>query len=301
MRKPGVLGGLAAAALWAALGCRPLDTWSSRVEDPGLQPLAPDVLLRQQADFRLYDPHLRKEFFLYLYEDDSIRQEVITVIDHSIPEGQRRPRMVSAEEHEYAMGIFTEDWKSRGHQERLRYFNEKSKNEEWRKRSLYDQQIDFKRREVEDLQDLRDTLEADLKSRQASGAYAGGDEKFKLNDTATVQRDLTAAQRRLLLSQGQLLILEYLRAQRDAQYARHSLEMVERQIPVKDLQPMYSSLDRLVDEIRMKVQPTAWTRPGASIRVDEGVLEIAQTRDVLVGVTDYLNRLRSDFAAQRRQ
>ncbi len=298
MKKLGIL----LLAVAASAACRPVDTWSSRVEEPGLPPFAPEILLRQPADFRLYDPHVRKEFFLYLYEDDEVRQELITVIDQSTPEGERRPRMATLEEHEYAMRVFLEDWKARRQDEKLRYFNERFTHENWRKNTLYDQQLDFKAREVASLEDQRISLDADLKSRTSSGAYAQGDEKFKLNESSVIQRELTATERRLLLARGQLLILEYLRQQRDARYARHAVELVERELDVQDLMPMYSSPARLAEELKMKVQPSSWTRPDTILEpLEGGKLRVVQSRDVLLGVADYLARLRSDFSAQRRK
>src|SRR5688572_21457188 len=94
--------------LLAAAACAPADTWSSRVEEPELEPFPLEHLLRQPADFRLYDPHIRKEFFLYLYEDEEVRQEVVFVINHALPEADRRPRTATRDEADYAMAIFIE-------------------------------------------------------------------------------------------------------------------------------------------------------------------------------------------------
>jgi hypothetical protein len=304
MRKLGNLhpGIVLGAALLGAAACRPLDTWSSRVEDPGLPPFAPEVLFRKPADFRLFDPHVRKEFFLYLYEDDQVKQELITVIDHALPEKSRRPRLATHQEHDYAMTLFREDWEARRPDEKLIYFNERWLHEDWRNRTLFDQKIVFKQHEIEALDEQRITLESDLKSRESSGAYAQGDEKFHLAESAAVQRELKATERRLLLAQGELLILEHLRAMRDARYARGAIDLVEREFDVQDLMPMYSSPDRLAEELRMKVQPAAWARPGAVLKHEEGGrLRIVQSRDVLLGIADYLSRLRSEFAAQRRK
>jgi hypothetical protein len=299
MRKLGIAGLLCAALAVAA--CRPMDTWSSRVEDPGLPPFAPDVLLRQQADFRLYDPHLRKEFFLYLYEDDQVKQEVITVIDHGLPEGERRPRMASIAEHDHAMASFDQDWRLRRQDEKLRYFNEKVTHEDLRNRTLYDHQMTFKAHEIAQLDEQRIALDADLKSRTATGAYAAGDEKFKLVESSVVQRELNAAERRLALARGQYLILEYLRRMRDARYARGTADLVEREYDVRDLLAMYPAADRLAEEIKMKVLPEAWTRQGTALEADNTLLRVVQSREVQVAVSDYLGRLRTDFAAQRRK
>src|ERR1041384_3236550 len=138
MRTAGVLVLLLLGALSA---CAPGDTWSSRVEEPDtlrdnpeirdpdlifkayLAPPPPEALLRRPADFRLYDPHLRKEFFLYRYEEEGMPEEVITVINYAIPQKERRQRPATRDEAEYAMELFVADWKSHGQEVRLHYFN----------------------------------------------------------------------------------------------------------------------------------------------------------------------------------
>src|SRR5436190_20413117 len=118
MRYLGVVLGFAVAAL---AGCFPEDTWSSRVQPEEYQPPPPQHLLRQPADFRLYDPHVRKEFFLYYYEDESVRQEIVTVINYAVPEGERRPRLATRDEHDYAIAVLGQDWMARGLTDMLRY------------------------------------------------------------------------------------------------------------------------------------------------------------------------------------
>ncbi|MBV8879449.1 MAG: hypothetical protein JO332_05780, partial [Planctomycetaceae bacterium] len=135
MRYLGIVLGLAVAAL---SGCFPEDTWSSRVQEEEYQPPPPQHLLRQPPDFRLYDPHVRKEFFLYYYEDESVRQEIVTVINYAVPEGERRPRLATREEHDYAIQIFLQDWRARGLNEKIRYFNERFAQEVSRQNTLID-------------------------------------------------------------------------------------------------------------------------------------------------------------------
>ena len=286
--------------LAGAAGCAPQDTWSSRVEEEEYEPPPPEHLLRKPADFRLYDPHVRKEFFLYFYEDENVREEIVTVINYAVPEGERRPRMSTRDEHDYAIAIFMEDWRARGESEKIRYFNERTSQEISRMNTLIDEKIVYKEREVRDLEEKQLALNADVKSRQMTGTYAGGDDKFKLVEGTVAQRELARAERALLLAKGQLAILQYLRDQRNSQYARHALLLAENSLPVKDLVENYSSPERLVAEIRQKVQPDSWFRPGVRIEIREGTLEMTQSRDVILKVRDYIEQLRSSLAELKK-
>src|SRR5881392_1563674 len=154
MRYLGVVLGFAVAAL---AGCFPEDTWSSRVQPEEYQPPPPEHLLRKPADFRLYDPHVRKEFFLYFYEDETVSDEIVTVINYAVPEGERRPRMATRDEHDYAITVFMEDWRARGESEKIRYFNERVAQEVGRQNTLIDEKIVYKQREVKDLEDKKIT------------------------------------------------------------------------------------------------------------------------------------------------
>lgn len=294
------LGVVLALALPALGGCFPEDTWSSRVQPEEYQPEPPEHLLRQPADFRLYDPHVRKEFFLYNYEDETVRQEIVTVINYAVPEGERRPRLATRDEHDYAMMIFMEDWKSRGLNDKIRYFNERYSQEVSRSNTLIDEKIVYKEKEVRELEDKKLSISADIKSREMTGTYQGGDEKQKLVEMAVAQRELAKVERALLLAKSQLLILQYLRAQRDAQYARNAMILVENAQPVKDLLEAYGAPERFVAEVRQKVAPFSWDRPGVRIEVREETLEITQSRDVILQVRDFLERLRADLAARKK-
>jgi len=298
MRYLGVVLGLAVAAL---SGCFPEDTWSSRVQEEEYQPAPPQHLLRQPADFRLYDPHVRKEFFLYYYEDESVRQEIVTVINYAVPEGERRPRLATREEHDYAIAIFIEDWKARGLNEKIRYFNERVSQEISRQNTLLDEKIVYKEQEVRELDEKRVGLQADLKSREMSGgAYAGGDEKFKLAETPVVQRELQKTERALLLAKSQLLILQYLREQRNAAYARNAVTLVENTLPVKDVLEAYGTPERFIADVKQKVGPFSWERPGVRIEVRDNELEMTQTRDIVLQVRDFVDRLRAEIAARKK-
>jgi hypothetical protein len=288
-----------ALALVALAGCFPEDTWSSRVEEEEYQPDPPEHLLRQPADFKLYDPHVRKEFFLYFYQDESVSQEIVTVINYALPEPDRRPRLATREEHDYAIAIFMEDWKARNQNEKIRYFNERYSQEVARSNTLIDEKIVYKEQEIRSLEDKRISLQADIKSREMTGAYQAGDEKFKLVETSVAQRELAKTERMLLLSKGQLLILQYLRDQRNSQYARTAVLLVENTMSVKDLLEAYGAPERFIAEVK-QATPFAWERPGATIEIDGTDLVVKQTRDVILKVRDFVERLRTDMAARKK-
>jgi hypothetical protein len=296
MRHWGVVPALALVALG---GCFPEDTWSSRVEEAEYMPDPPEHLLRQPADFRLYDPHVRKEFFLYFYQDENVKEEIVTVINYALPDGERRPRLATREEHDYAIAIFMEDWKARGQTEKIRYFNERYSQEVARANTLFDEKIVYKEQEIRTLDDKRISLSADIKSREMTGTYQAGDEKFKLVEATVAQRELAKTERLLLLAKSQLLILQYLRDQRNSQYARSAVLLVEDSIKVKDVLATYGAPERFIADIKQNI-PFAWERPGVSIVVDGDYLEVQQTRDVLIKVRDYIERLRADIAARAK-
>jgi len=239
---------------------------------------------------------VRKEFFLYMYQDESVKEVVITVINKALPEREQRQRLATAEEVDYAIALFTNEWKARGEEQKLRYFNDRYGEEQRRDATLIDYQIVYKREEKLDLEQQIEALEADLKSRQETKTYASGDEKFKLADVESVQRELSKRRRRLAIAVAELAILEYKRELRDAQFARLGLVFADDSIPVADLLPNYSDPDRLADEVRLHVAPSSWLRPQAWIRVSGQTLQVHQTRDVLLQIRDYLDRVRADFS-----
>lgn len=297
MRYSGVVLALALAALG---GCFPEDTWSSRVVEAEYQPDPPEHLLRQPADFRLYDPHVRKEFFLYFYQDELVNQEIVTVINYALPDAERRPRLATREEHDYAIAVFMQDWKARGQTEKIRYFNERYSQEVARSNTLIDEKIVYKEQEVRTLDDKRIGLHADIKSREMTGTFqAGEDKNFKLVEMTVAQRELAKTERLLLLAKSQLLILQYLRDQRNAQYARNAVLLVENTMAVKDLLEAYGAPERFIAEVKQNT-PFAWERPGATIQIDGTDLVITQTRDVILKVREFVDRLRADQSARKK-
>lgn len=296
MRKLGVVLGL------SFLGaCAPENTWSSRVEDPGLPPILLEYLLRKPADFRMYDAPTRKEFSLYFYEDEQVREEVVAVIDFNSPEGLRRPRFATREEHEYGMDLFQNDWASRPDDAKLKYFNERHMVEMRRKDGLLDQQIDFKGREIKHLQEKAYDIESDLASRKDTSTFAEGDEKLKLAPTAPLEAELLRTRRKLAVAESQLYILEYKRSLRDLADARGSGVFVDAQVAVADLLPDYPQEEDFVKLVVRKVSPAAWDRPEARIGISRGSVYVVQTRDVIVQVRDFVDRLRAEARLKLRQ
>jgi hypothetical protein len=294
-----VFRGWPAAALLLLAACGLHDTWSNRVEPVELGPVPPDHVLRRPADFRLHDPHVRKEFFLFLYEDENGKYEIVTVINYALPEGVRTQRLATREEFDYAMALFEADWRARGDERKLRYFNERHREEMERRATLLDTQIVYKRAEVRDWEEQVHALESDRRSRKEHAAFASGDEKFPLPDEAGLQRRLAHARRRHAVTEAQLFLLEYYRALRDAQYARVLEVYVDTALRVDDLVPAYLPAEKLVSDIRAGVQPWAWQRPDARISFSEGELHVRQTRDVLIHVRDHLDWLRGQAEASR--
>lgn len=277
------------------ISCVPGETWKNTVEPEPYMPPPPSHLLRKPADFRITDPHLQKEFFLYMYEDESIREEVIMVINYALPEGARRPRFATRDEADYAMGLFIADWASRGEHDRIRYFNRRHDEELYRKSTQLDDQIEHKKDEKRWWETQVLNLESDLTSRKNTSTFAGGNEKFNLAPTAETERQLAHARRRQVVSEAQLAILEYKRAIRDSQYARAGAIFVDSTIGVTDLLPNYSQPERLIDDIRQHVQPFAWGYPETRMTIVEGQLVVRHTRDVVVLVRDYVDQLRAEF------
>lgn len=295
MRKLGITLGL------MALGaCAPDDTWTSRVEDPGLPPLLLEYVLRKPADFRLFDAPTRKEYALYFYEDEQVSEEIVTVIDFKTPEGARRPRFATREEHEYALDIFRTDWQARGEDARLKYFNERHLIEMRRKDGLLDQQIDFKGREIAHLDGKIQDIDADLQSRKDTSAFAGGDEKLNLAPAPALEAELARTRRKLAVAEAQLYILEYKRSLRDLADARGTGDFHEAEFNVGDLLPEDDKTEEFVKRLVMKVAPAAWDRPDARIGVSGATLTVVQTRDVVVQVRDYIDRLRTEARATLR-
>jgi len=310
--------GWLAAALLPAVSCAPSDTWSNRVEDdyPSVQehpeilqkqsilpilqqPVPPLHILRRPPDFRVHDPNVRKEFFLYLYEDEAGKFEIVTVINYALPEGVRTQRLATREEFDYGMALFEADWRARSDDRKLKYFNERHREEMQRRSTLLDSQIVFKRDEVKQWDGRVHSLESDLLSRKETGAFASGDEKLSLPDTAAVERQLAHARRRHAVTEAQLFLLEYYRALRDAQYARVLEVYVDAQLQVDDLVPQHITAEKIVQDIRKGIQPWAWQRSDASIEFSEGHLHVRQTRDVLIHVRDHLEWLRGHVAYQK--
>ncbi len=288
---------LAAAAFpaLAAASCTGGSPWESRVEEPEVLPYPPEQLLRKPPDFRIRDFDNRREFFLFFHEDQEFREEVVLLINYSLPEPEQRPRLATLDEHEYAIQLFIGQWRSRSDEEKLRYFNEIHLQELRRNATLLDQRIRFKEAARKDLYEQKVALEADLKSRKDTNTFADGSEKFSLISNQALEHEAARVERQILMAEAELMVLRHLRAQRDAEFGRQAAAIfVTTALEVDDLLPRFSNPQRLADQVRTHVQPPAWDRPLALIEIREGHLVVRQTQDVIAGVQQYLQRLREE-------
>jgi hypothetical protein len=313
MRKLGLVFALALSP--ALAGCPPGDVWTSRVEEPDeiadnphlrdqdlifslLFPLdRPEHLFRKPADFRLLDPHLKKEFLLFLYEDESVSQEVVVVINKALPEKDQAPRLATREEHDYAIALLIGDWRARGEERKIRYFNERHEQEMSRNSTTLDYQIVYKRQEIEELRSSIVDLTADLKSRSDTGTFAGGNEQFDLAPTPSVEASLARTKRRLAIAEAQLAMLVYKRDFRDSHYARVGSTYVETSIECGDVAKHYSDPGRFVADVKMRAEPAAWSRGDARISYSDGTLYVRQTRDVAIKAREAVDQLRAEWKA----
>jgi hypothetical protein len=199
------------------------------------------------------------------------------------------------------MALFIADWKSRGQEDRIQYFNRRHAEEMYRKSTQLDDQIEHKKVEKKWWDTEVFNLESDLQSRQNTGAYAGGDEKFIVGDAPCTERQLSHAKRMQVLAEAQLAILEYKRAIRDSQYARAGAVFVDSSMRVEDLLPQYGQPERLVEDVRTHVQPFSWGLSEVRLQVVGGQLVVRHTRDVVLMVRDYIEELRAEFLAKARE
>ena len=303
----------AAAAVALLSGCAipiPEDTWSSRVEEPVYVPPPPPRVLRKPADFRIYDPPSRKEYFLYVYQDEYVDETVVTVIHNNLLEKDRRERLATPDEHNHAVNLFRGLWKDEGDEVQLQYFNRKWKEEQQRVHTLLDQKIRYKKEEIRTFLEEQLALESDLASRRdTKNTFPDGDEKLKLAKTEAIERELRFKKFRINVSDAQLLILEYKRYLRDAEYGRQrdTLLFFQSEFAVIDLIPgFYEGAGQLgeaalLDAVRTRVAPDSWLHPQASMQITQaGNLVVIQRKFILKEVQPVLDRLREEKAARDR-
>jgi len=274
--------------------------WESRVEEPEILPYPPEKLLRKPPDFRLRDIDNRREFFLFFHEDQEFREEVVLVINYALPESEQRPRLATLDEHEYALRLFLNQWRSRSDEEKLHYFNEMHLQELSRNATLLDQKIRFKEAVRKELYEKKAALEADLKSRKDTNTFGDGSEKFNLISSQALEHEIARVDRQFLQAEVELMVLRHLRAERDAEYGRKAAAvLVTTALPVRDLLPRFSDPQRLADQVRTHVQPQAWNRPMAMIEVRDKHLVIRQTQDVIAQVQLYLEKIEEEMESRR--
>lgn len=211
-----LLTALLALAGALAGGCRSDRPWVSRVEEPNLPPPPPERVMRGSADFRIRDDASRKEYLLYFYQDAAVKEELVVVTPYEAEDDKRPPRLATREEHDRAMRLFAQEWKSKGDEERVRYFNDLRERAVRRSAFQLDQQIVHARKAKRHLEEEKFSLEADLKSRKDTNTFSEGSDKFSLVPTATLEREIAVKDRDMAIAATQLAILEYKRSLLDA-------------------------------------------------------------------------------------
>ena len=286
-----------AAVVLSGCSVPPLtDTWSSRVEERPWVPPPPPQILRKQADFRIYDPPSQKEYFMYSYQDDYMNETLVTVIDYTVAEVDRREVLSLPDEHLHAINLFRGMWKNEGNLVKLNYFNKRHKEEKDRYFTLIDQKIRFKMEEIRTFLEEQMDLEADFASRRdTENTFPDGDETFKLPSTAAVEREILVKKFRINVSDAQLMILQYKRLIRDTEYARKRDETLffRTEHRVADLITGYMNAATLMESVRINVAAESWVHPQASLRINEvGTLIVVQRRNLLDKIKPLLDQLR---------
>ena len=201
------------------------------VEPP---PELPERLFRKPADFRIHDVAAGKEYFFYLYEDEYVKQELVTVLDHRLPDPGAAPRPAYADEHERAMQLLMSEWHrgSDGDQvlyavkvpqahlvldvdrNKYEYFRKRVAEGEARRDTMLDEKIRFKEHALRQLRTERHDLEADLLARQDAKVF-NEPEKVRFLEQQIGRREYE-----ILVTEAQLNILKYRRYLRDQAYAK---------------------------------------------------------------------------------
>lgn len=287
-----------AALLALQAGCI-TDTWSSRVEPSPYRKPPPEHLLRKPPDFRIHDVYVHKEFFYYFYADEEMNETLVTVVDTRKPQQGAEPQLATLDEFDYALSLLAEMWYAQGRPDQFKYFNLRHREEMDRRDTLLDQRIRYKLEEIRELEEEKLFLEADLKSRQDTGAYAEGDEKLALAPSAVVDREIKVKNYLLSRARLALAILEYQRDLRDARYARKGMPVfVMEPIHVADLVPDAYGPQELIALIRSEVD-AEWEHPESLIDyASSGNLVVTQLRPVIRSVRAFLDRLRADRDAR---
>ncbi len=201
-----------AAVLVLAASCSGPSPWVNRARESDLPPPPPERVRRNPPDFRLRDDASRREYLLYRYEDAAVREEFVVTAPYDGPEG---PRLATRQEHDRAMALFAAEWKSRGDEARLRYFNELHERELRRTATQLDQQIFHAREAKRQLEEERLALAADLGSRKDTNTFEGGSEKLSLVSSKTLEQEIARKDRDLAIASTHLAILQYKRSLRD--------------------------------------------------------------------------------------
>ena len=197
-------------------------------------PPLPEIVFRKPADFRIHDVAAGKEYFYYLYQDAYIKQELVTVIDHSLPDPGAKPREASAREHERAMTLLMNEWHAAGDgsqvfysvkvpqaelvldvdQGKFEYFRKLVSEGQALRDTTLDEKIRYKARALKELRETHHDLKADLLARQETKTF------LDPQQIRFLKQQIGQREYEVMVTDAQLSILKYRRYLRDQAYAR---------------------------------------------------------------------------------
>ena len=201
------------------------------VEPP---PYLPEIVFRKPADFRIHDVAAGKEYFYYLYQDAYIKQEIVTVLDHSLPDPGAKPHKANGREHERAMTLLMNEWHATGDdsqvlysakvpqaelildvdQNKYEYFRKLVSEGRARRDTMLDEKIRYKAHALKELQEAHHDLKADLLAREETKTF------LDPQQIRFLKQQIGQRQYEVMVSEAQLKILEYRRYLRDQAYAK---------------------------------------------------------------------------------
>lgn len=186
----GLFINIAATALGeaAARGGDP-QPWKSVPAVPKLEPPPPSRLVPTRADFTFIDHTTGRHYMIWLYQDETVLDQIVYVQD---PNDYVRP--ADPRETAFAYARFNHVWRHRGVEGKLAYLREQSEDRLAVAPRLLDEHIFLKRRHVEDLAANALELEAQVRAPRA------GEEDRRFVTTRLAETYLALNQARLELA-----------------------------------------------------------------------------------------------------
>lgn len=176
----------------------------------------PERILRLPVNYRFRDAASGKEFFLRLYRDAEIEDNVVTVIDaDSLGE-----RLAEPDEFDFAMEQFVRIWVDSGDEEQLDHERQLIRRERRRSATLLDDLIRYKLEATARLQLQVDEINADLASTRRTGYPAPAGRTEFLNTR------LASLETQLIGERAELRLLESRRRVRDGSSGLDELEQL---------------------------------------------------------------------------